>query len=297
MDNFAPTAEALYPAYKLAENALLALDEKETKSEQGKRICSEYLKIAEAYASTLFGQVKLYKLRLKLYDTQRAKMEEDALKNGESFNKKEFIEFWDNEDNISIIVSDAMALGKSNLNREWGLDERDKERFSIASAIHAPKKIKATLEKQGLNVGDFFNALRIQVALGGEVPAVDGSQFYRLYTTEGKYEDYREYTIGYYSTKEAAHIALAELIFFESEGASTVTPWGFIDDFDDPAPWNAVRLQWFQSATFQEMINWYTSFEHKGEEREFYLTEQSVSPRPPLPFAPKGLMEAKLGAR
>ena len=294
MDNFAPTAEALYPAYKLAENALLALDEKETKSEQGKKICSEYLEVGGAYASTLFGQVKLYKLRLKLYDTQRAKMEEEALKNGESFNRKEFIEFWDNEDNISIIVSEAMSLGKSNLKREGGLDERDKERFSIASAIHAPKKIKTTLERQGLNVGDFFDALRIQVALGGRVPAVDGSQFYRLYNTEGKYEDYREYTIGYYSTKEAAHIALAELIFLESEGASTVTPWGLIDDFDDPAPWNAVRLQWFQNTTFQEMINWYTSFEHKGEERELYLTEQSVSPRPTSTFTPKGLMDVEL---
>ena len=292
MDTAPLSAEALYPAYKLAESALLALDKDDTESEQGKKICSEYLKIGGAYASTPFGIAKLSQLHTKLH-TASWRIREETLRKDDLFDKGTFSGFWDKEGNISSVVTTAMSTGESNLIRKG---ERNAGQVSPILEIHAPKEIKTALERQGLNVGDFYDALKVQIALGGEVPAVDGSQFYRLHISEGGPEDYSERTIGYYSTKEAAYTALAGLIFLDSEGTYEPTPWGLINDFDDPALWNNVRLQWFQSATLQEMINWYTSFEHKGEAFEFYLTKQSVSPRPPLPFAPKGLMEAKLGA-
>ena len=152
MNNFAPTAEALYPAYKLAENALLALDEKETKSEQGKRICSEYLEIGGAYASTPFGIAKLSQLHTKLHTAAMVRIRAETIRRDEPL-ARTFSEFWNKEGNILSVVTTAMSTGESNLIRKG---ERNAEQVSPISAIHAPKEIKTALERQGLNVGDFL---------------------------------------------------------------------------------------------------------------------------------------------
>ena len=292
MDNFAPSADLLYPAYQKAEEALLLLDPSQLDSEDGDRVIQEFFEIAKQYASTVFGQRKLVLLECKLQDLEWGKLEKEARIDESKIERKVRLRGLKKDVRI-ITANEAILFGKKNLKLEEDENYKARQLISDASAFNAPIKTREALVKQDLSVKDFYDSLKISGALGAKILAVDGSTFYRLYTSTGSYEDYFEYTIGYYSSKEAAHIALAEAIFSASEGAESTTPWGLLNDFSNPGDWNTVRLQWFQNATFAEIIDWYCKVERVGEELDIYLVELNITPYPKSTFPLKGLTEVE----
>ena len=275
-----------YLAYKKALIAFEALSDEDLEGEVAKQTIENFKAVAIAYASSPFGFRKIENLRKEIRGKKWAKNQMEENKQKTNPPSRRFAILVDNyPKNVALreIIS-TVTLRKNQV--------KDLKVYS-PSLNHVPLEIATALENQDLSLAHFIRALKVHQALGADIPIIDGSVLWHCFFTKGRWEDTVKKTIGYFSSKKMAYLAIANLIFNKSEGATHETPWGILDNIDDPTEWNSKRLEWFNQASFQEMIDWYCKIE-KLDEFDFYIKKHQVGVMPLETFEPKGLMDVDL---
>ena len=92
-------------------------------------------------------------------------------------------------------------------------------------------KNKVKIEDSGLlNLDELFEPVRVAILLGAKIPALDGAQFFQIQRIDAENE--QEYTLGAWSTYEAAEMALAQYIIDQCDNYLEQYPWGEHDPHD-----------------------------------------------------------------
>lgn len=280
------TPSDTYLAYKKSLLTFESLPDEDLEGEVAKQIIEEFKTIAIAYASSPFGFRKIETLRKEIHSEEWAKNQTEENKQKTKSERRQLSILVDKHPkNVALeeIIS-IVAFGKNQV--------KDSRVYS-PSLNNVPLEIATALENQELSLAHFIRALKIHQALGADIPIIDGSVLWHCFFIKGRWEDTVKKTIGYFSSKKMAYLAIANLIFKKSEGATHETPWGILDNIDDPTEWNSKRLEWFSQATFQDMIDWYCKVE-KIDEFDFYIKKHQVASMPLGTFEPKGLMDVDL---
>ena len=250
-------------------------------------IMRDFKTLALLYASTKFGNEKLVVLRKKISVAELI----DGDARGKSYKETTL---WTMIDPKIKLLDAVILQGLYNINMQIKQENKIHTTSLNAFTETASQEISLALQNQNLSLQHFVSALKVHVALGGEVPVIAGGVFWEPRITFGVLPpNYEQEGLGYHATLASAHLAIYNLIVTNSETLTKDTPWGDFDKIGEPSEWNRLRLEWLSQMSFPEILSWYkqANFPIKID---FLIKKHTISSLTPPLVELKGLHQINL---